>query len=332
MKVGVTPSAVSKAFSGHPRISEETRRKVLIAAEELGYKPNSLARGLRQGKSRLVGVIVPGVHYGFFSSAIKGIEEAMTSNGYNVIIAQTRDSQDHEQRQIEGLMNAQVEGIIASIAMETKDYSAFLNVSKHIPVVLFDRTFSHETLSEVTIDDFEGAVSAVNHLLQEGYKRIAHLAGYSHVKPFHQRIQGYKAAISAAGIPFRDDYIIECTTDSEIGEKAAEKLLALSEPPDAIFAASDYLAYGAIQAVSKKGLRVPEDIGVVGFSNEPFTQQVAPTISTVNQYSETLGASAAQILLEHMETIRKDNPVVAQRTIKPNLIVRQSSKRKKITQ
>jgi len=330
-KVGVTPSAVSKAFSGHPRISAETKRKVLKAAEELGYKPNIMASGLRNGKSRLVGVIVPGVHYSFFSSAIKGIEELMTSNGYNVIIVQTRDSQELEQKQIEGLMKAQVDGIIASIAMETKDYSAFLNISKHIPVVLFDRTFRHETLSEVTINDFKGAFLAVNHLLQEGYKRIAHLAGSSHVKPFHQRIQGYKAALSAAGISSRENYIIECAADSESGEMATKKLLALNEPPDAIFAASDYLAYGAMQAVSKKGLSIPGDIGIVGFSNEAFTQQVSPTITTVDQHSETLGASAAQILLKHLDTTSKDTPIVVQRKIiEPNLIVRQSSKRKNI--
>jgi LacI family transcriptional regulator len=327
-RVGITPSAVSKAFSNHPRISSETKRKVLKAAEELGYKPNSLATGLRKGKSGLIGVVVPGVHYSFFSTAIKGIEELITDQGYNVVIVQTRDSEQFEQRQLEGLMKARVEGIVASVAMHTKNYASYIAIAKDIPVVLFDRTFSHDGISEVTINDFAGAVLAVQHLVAMGYRRIAHLAGFDHVNPFRRRIEGYKYALSESGIVFREDYIIQCEPNNETGETAMERLLTLAEPPDAVFAASDYLAYGAMQAVLKRGLKVPQDIGIVGFSNEAFTQQVTPSISTVDQYSETLGASAARVLLKHLEAIRYEKPVTVQkRIIEPRLIVRQSSMR-----
>lgn len=327
-KVGITPSAVSKAFSNHPKISTETKRKVSEAAEALGYKRNSLATGLRNGKSGLIGVLVPGVHYSFFSGAIKGIEEALSEHGYNVIIVQTRDSQQLEERQIDGLMKARVEGVIASLAINTIDYEAYTSLSKEIPLVMFDRTFSHDGISEVMINDFGGAVLAVNHLISMGYKRIAHLAGLESIRPFSRRIEGYKFALSEAGRDVREEFIFQCPPNDQIGATAMEKLMALDEPPDAVFCASDYLAYGAMQTVLKKGLSVPRDIGIVGFSNEAFSHQVTPSITTVDQFSETLGAAASEILLEHLEAIHLALPFVAQqRIIEPALIVRESSSR-----
>ncbi len=327
-KVGVTPSAVSKAFSDHPRISIETKRRVFEAAEELGYKPNALATGLRKGKSGLVGVVVPGVHYSFFSSAIKGIEEMLTDHGYNVIIVQTRDSEDVERRQLDGLMKAQVEGIVASLAMKTKNYEAYLNIANDIPVVLFDRTFGDQSICEVTVNDYAGAVKAVRHLLAMGYRRIAHLAGYDHVQPFLKRIEGYKSALEEAGLVVNDAYIVQCAPNNETGEAAMEKLLKLKEPPDAIFAASDYLAYGAMQALLRRGMKVPEDVGIVGFSNEAFTEQVTPSISTVDQFSEMMGSAAAKILLENLDAVRRNQTMIGQkRIIEPKLIIRESSVR-----
>lgn len=327
-KLGITPSAVSKAFSDHPRISSETKRKVLKVARELGYKPNSLATGLRKGRSGLIGVVVPGIHYSFFSTAIKGIEEVLTDHGYNAVIVQTRDSEELEIRQLDALMKARVEGVLASVAMLTKNYRAYRELSKDVPLVLFDRTFSYRGINEVMINDFAGAVSAVRHLIAMGYKRIAHLAGFDHVRPFAERIAGYRSALKEAGMQVREDYIVHCAPDNEMAEKAMEQLLELSEPPDAIFAASDYQAYGAMQAVLKRGMKIPQDVGIVGFSNEAFTQQVTPSISTVDQFSEQLGASAATILLEHLEAITDQKAFKAHRkVIEPKLVVRQSSLR-----
>ena len=304
---------------------------MLKVAEELGYKPNSLATGLRKGRSGLIGVVVPGVHYSFFSTAIKGIEEQITDHGYNVVIVQTRDSEEIEQRQLDGLMKARVEGIVASLALRTKNYDLYCHISKDIPVVLFDRTFSHEGISEVTINDFAGAVSAVQHLIAMGYRRIAHLAGFDHVRPFGRRIEGYKFALAEAGMVFRENYIVQCAPNNETGEAAMEQLLTADEPPDAVFASSDYLAYGAMQAIQKRGMKIPQDVGIVGFSNEAFTQQVTPSISTVDQYSEVLGSSAAEILLEHLRAIDHEKVFTAQRRImEPKLIVRQSSMRESI--
>ena len=327
--LGITPSAVSKAFSNHPRISAATKARVIKAATQLGYVPNGLATGLRKGRSGLIGVVVPGIHYSFFSTAIKGIEEQVTANGYNVIIVQSRDSYEIERNQLQSLLRAQVEGIIASIAINTKNYTPFKDVAVRVPVVLFDRTFSRSGLSEVTIDDFQGAVSAVEHLISMGYRRIAHLAGFSHMRPFSKRIEGYKHALDQHGLRFRQEYIFECAPNSNEGEFAMEHLLNLKTPPDAIFAASDYLAYGAIKVALKNGFKIPKDLGFVGFSNEEFSEQITPSISTIEQYSERLGSIAANLLIDQLAVEKKgENYVVQKVVIAPKLIIRQSSLRK----
>src|SRR5688572_17264824 len=175
-KLGITPSAVSKALSGNPRISPETKNAVLEAVKELNYQPNTLATALKNGRSGLIGMIVPGIHYSFFATAIKGAEELLSRQGYSVIITQSNDNFEHEKKQIDGLLRAHVEGVIASMALETKDTSYYKALSGTIPLVLFDRTFEDDHVNSVIIDDFGGAVSAVDHLVEMGYRRIAHLA------------------------------------------------------------------------------------------------------------------------------------------------------------
>lgn len=327
-RLGITPSAVSKALSGHPRISNETKNAVREAVVALDYHPNYMATGLRKGKSGLIGVLVPGIHYSFFATAIKGVEEALSKHGYNVIIAQSKDNFEHEKKQIEGFLRAQVEGVIASLAIETKDPINYKALSADTPLVLFDRTYEDDRVSSVIIDDFEGAVIAVDHLLEMGYKRIAHLAGHEHILPFSARIEGYKSALKKHGLPFREDYLYQCAPNKDEGAKVAELLLALSDPPDAIFAASDYLAFGAIRAIKNHGLRVPEDVGIVGFSNEEFSSQVSPSITTIDQFSEIMGASAAELLVEQLHHDKMGNAFNAQKRILfPKLIIRQSSRR-----
>lgn len=327
-KVGITPSAVSKALSDHPRISAETKSAVLAAVRELDYKPNHLATALRSGKSGLIGMIVPAIHYSFFAWAIKGAEDVLSKQGFSVIITQSNDNFLQEKKQIEGLMRAKVEGVIASMALETKDISHYKSLSLEIPLVLFDRTFEDAHVNSVIIDDFTGAVKAVDHLVEKGYRRIAHLAGHNHILPFARRISGYKSALEKHGLPFRGEYLFECAPNKDEGSKVTEQLLSMPEPPDAIFAASDYLAFGALKAIKNKGLRIPEDVGIVGFSNEEFSSQVSPSITTIDQFSETMGGSAAELLIGQLQQGRRGTEFMAQKiTLSPELIVRQSSDR-----
>jgi LacI family transcriptional regulator len=327
-ELGITPSAVSKAFNNHPRISAETKKAVMDVAKNLGYKPNSLAMGLRKGRSGLVGMLVPGIHYSFFANAIKGAEEALSLHGYNVIIAQSKDNYEVEKKQLDAFVRAHVEGIIASVAMESKDYDHYQSFSENTPLVLFDRTYDDENTSMVMIDDFEGAVKAVDHLVDMGYTKIAHIAGHAHVRPFARRIEGYKSALAKHGLPFRREFIFQCSPNKDEGAKVTDRLLDMYDPPDAIFAASDYLALGAVKAVKARGMEIPEQIGIVGFSNEEFSEQVSPTITTIDQYSELLGATAARSLIDQL-TLGEEKVFVAHRHIlSPKLIVRASSLRK----
>jgi LacI family transcriptional regulator len=325
-KLGITPSAVSKAFSDHPRISVATKKNVLEAAKVLGYQRNAMATGLRNGKSGLIGVLVPGIHYSFFAAAIKGAEEILSDHGYGVIIAQSRDGFEFEKRQLEGFVKAQVEGIIASLAAETKEYDHYKALVRDTPLVLFDRTFDDDRISTVTIDDFSGAVKAVDHLVEMGYRKIAHIAGYQHVQPFGKRIDGYKFALSKHGLSVREDYIFQCAPNKDEGAEVTRVLLGMTEPPDAIFAASDYLALGAIRAIKERGLHIPDQIGIVGFSNEEFSSQVSPSITTIDQFSESLGSVAATSLIDQLKVNATGQVFVARRDIlSPKLIVRSSS-------
>ena len=325
----VTPSTVSKAFSGHPRISLETKRAVENTARQLGYSPNALAKGLRNGKSGLIGVLVPGIHYSFFSTAIKGIEDTLSNLGYNVLIAQSKDRYDLEKQQLNNFTMVQVEGIIASLAMETEDFQHYQTVARRIPLVVFDRTYLDDEISQVMIDDFKGAVIAVDHLVKMGYKRIAHIAGHAHVEPFRKRIEGYKTALIMNSMKIDEDLILHCSPNKDEGAQAAESLFKLDNPPDAILATSDYLALGAMKYIRAKGYSVPEDVGIVGFSNEEFSSQVTPSITTVEQFSESLGITAANCLTDQLKSLGNDIEFVPQKKIlEPKLITRESSMRR----
>ncbi|MEM1136634.1 MAG: LacI family DNA-binding transcriptional regulator, partial [Bacteroidota bacterium] len=301
--LSITPSAVSKAFSNHPRISDKTKKAVLDAAEKLGYQPNSLASALRKGRSGLIGVLVPGIHFSFFATIIKSIEETLSESGYSVIISQSRDDFELEVKQLESLMKAQVEGIIASIASGSKSFEHYKKVAQKTPLVLFDRTLKSLDVNKIVVDDYMGSIKAVNHLISKGYQRIAHIAGYDHVEPFRIRINGYKDALQKNNMQVRDEYILQCKLTIDDGISIMKKLLTLPTPPDAIFAASDLPAYGAIKVLNEKKIKIPTDFGVVGFSNEAFTSMVSPTITTIEQYSENMGTLAAKSLLDHLHRI-----------------------------
>ncbi|WAC12539.1 LacI family DNA-binding transcriptional regulator [Dyadobacter pollutisoli] len=330
LRLGITPSAVSKALSGNTRISDETRSAVRAMAKELDYQPNIMASALRTGKSGLIGILVPGIQYGFFSTAIKGAEELLSDAGYNVIICQSRDSARHEKKQLEGLMRAKVEGVIASLGMETIDVEFYKALAKEVPLVMFDRVFESESICSVVIDDFIGAVKAVDHLVEMGYQRIAHMGGHSHILAFDRRIRGYKYALAKHNLPVNEDYIYECSPNKDEGVVAMERLFQLPEPPDAILAASDFLALGVVNYAKSHHLNVPEDLGVVGFSNEEFTRHLTPSLTSVDQFSESMGEVAAQLLLDQLSRARKGSSmVVQQRVLVPRLVIRESSFPKK---
>jgi len=326
--LGLTPSAVSKALNDHPRISAKTKTAVQQVAKNLNYQPNYLASALRKGKSNLVGVIIPRASSHFFSSVVENIEAVLNKQGYNVIMTQSNESYEKECRNIDTLIQTQVDGIIASMANETIKLDYYKKIkSKGIPLVLFDRGEDELEVDYVGIDDYKTSHLIVDHLVDKNCKRIAHIAGFKHKRIYKNRLIGFKDALAKHNLPVDEDLIIESNLRIEDGREIMKQLLDAPNRPDAIYAAGDYAALGALQVLLEENIKVPEDIALVGFSNEPFTSLTNPSISTINQHSEKMGQIAAEALLNRLER-GKDKDVIKTVNLKPELIIRASSNRK----
>lgn len=324
--LNVTASTVSRALNDHPRISEETKRIVKAAAQKAGYRLNGVASALRSGRTYTIGVIVPTADRSFFSAVVRGIEEVANIAGYNVMICQSNDSYQAEVKDVNALLRAQVDGVVLSLAKETSDFQHFEHLQEQgVPLVLFDRVTHHPGVSTVTIDDYWGAYKATEHLIEQGCRRIATLAGkYQNLNIYKERLRGYREALVAHGLPVEEAYICIANLDIEGGRAGAATLFDLPEPPEAIFCASDYSALGALQYLKEKGLKVPTDVALIGFANEAFTAFVEPAITTVDQHPVEMGQTVAKLFLEQIEA--ENTPFFTKNiTLNADLIVRKSS-------
>jgi LacI family transcriptional regulator len=326
-QLNISTSTVSRALSGHSAISEATVKRVAALAKELGYQRNSLASGLRKGRSNMLGVVVPHIDGNFFSQVVKGIEAAASKAGYHVLICQSNEDMAHERANLETLMNAQVEGILVSLSRNTRDFKHFEKVRKRdIPLVFFDRILEGYDVNAVVLDDRAGGYRATKHLLEQGYRRIAHFSGPQQLNIYKYRRQGYEDALREYQLPVREELIIIDEMTMEAGSAGMEQLLALPEPPDAVFSGSDFSAAGALEVLTARGLRVPQDVGLVGFSNELFARLTVPQITSFDQHCELMGRTATRLLLQVME---EREPHFAPRhvVLQPDLFVRASSLR-----
>uniref|UniRef100_UPI004047E7A2 LacI family DNA-binding transcriptional regulator n=1 Tax=Mariniflexile sp. TaxID=1979402 RepID=UPI004047E7A2 len=325
-KLGITAATVSRALNGNTKISEATRQLVNDTAKEMNYEQNTLALALKSGKSYNVGVIVPRIDSNFFASVIRGIEDELYPKGYHVIICQTHDQKSVEMANINSLLNAQVDGILMSISNSgPEDNQSFDRLlKKNVPLIFFDRKKEIEGVSSVTIDDFKGGYEATQHLIDQGCKRIAHLSNNREIQIFKNRYLGYKQAIIDNGLEFDENFVIETSSKVTEGRNATKLLLDMQTPPDAIFSSSDFVALGAIQEIKSRGIKIPEDICVVGFANEPFTGFMELSISSVDQSPVEMGRIAAQVFLEEVgngKKIKTQKQVV----LTPELMTRKSS-------
>ncbi len=329
-KLNITASTVSRALKDHPRISAETKKAVQKIAQKLNYQPNNIAAALRNGKSKILGIIVPMVDRSFFSSVIRGIEEIANGANYNVMICQTYENPEKEIATVEALLNARVDGIIASHAKNTLNFDHFLKVKERgIPLILFDRSNDELEVSNVVIDDFLGAYKATEHLIQQGCIRIAHFTNTRKISIYKERLRGYREALLNNNLAYDESLVIASDLQLEDGRNSMLQLLKLNEIPDGVFSASAYGILGALQILKENRVKVPEEVALVGFSNEPFTSFTDPSLSTVEQHSMRIGNTAAEIFLEEVsDTIKKFIPQKI--VLKPELIIRQSSLKKKI--
>ncbi len=328
-KLNITAATVSRALNDNPKISEATKKLVIETAKKMNYEPNKLARALKQGKSNIVGVVVPYINRNFFSTVIRGIEEELYPKGYQIIISQTHEMEDRELATIKNLLNAQVEGIIISLSNNSNSDAQYKQiVKKGIPLVFFDRKKDLKGVSSVVIDDFSGSYDSTIHLIEQGCKRIAYLAVDNNLELYKNRYEGYKKALQDKGLELNKKYTIKLQSRIEEGVIAAQKLMGLSLPPDGIVSSTDYGALGAIKWLTKNGYKIPDDVCVVGFSNEPFTEFMDPSISTVDQAPLEMGKNAARVFYEQAnssEKVKVEKKVI----LSPTLKIRKSSLKKR---
>ena len=327
--LNISAAAVSKALHNDSRISEKTKKAVRQVAENLNYQPNHLASALRSGKSKLVGVIVPKTNSNFFSATIHNIEEVLNKEGYNIIITQSNESYKKECENIDTLLFTQVDGIIVSMANETVDLQHFEKVKQAgIPLITFDRGENDLNVDYIGIDDYDSSHRIVDHLVEQGCKRIAHIGGFKHTRIYNNRIRGYIDALEKHNLPLEKELLLESNLSTEDGRNKMQELLALDKKPDAVYIAGDYAALGALQVLNEKNIKIPDEIALVGFGDEPFANMVTPKMTSVNQHSYQIGKIAAEKFLEYTKQ-NQIQQTLQKHILKAKLIIRESSLKKK---
>jgi LacI family transcriptional regulator len=325
-RLNISISSVSRGLRNAADVNAETKKAIMSVAEELNYQPNRLALSLRQRQTHTIGVIVPNLDY-VLATMVKGIDEVALEAGYTVMVCQSNESYGREILNTQRLLDSLVDGFIVSVSSESKSFEHLKKIQeRNIPMVVFDRITPDLEAPSVRLDNVEGGFIATEHLIEQGYKRIAILAGPENLGVSNSRMEGYLNALKKYKIRKSDELIIHCDFNQDYAYFATMELLSMKKRPDAIFAISDRMAIGAMLAIKKKGLSMPNDIGLVGFNNEPVVSLVTPDISSVEQPSFEIGKAAAKLFIETMHNNEDMNHV--EKVLRPKLIIRTSSMRK----
>ncbi len=299
--LGVSVPTVSRALKDSPDISRALCEKAKWMAREMNYRPNPFALSLRKNAPRIIGVVVPDIVTHFFASILNGIENMAVKNGYFVIITTSHESYEHEKRNVENLVNMRVEGIIACLSQETTDYTHFAELKDiNMPLIMFDRVCLTDQFSSVVADGEHSAQMATQHLLDNGCKRVAFIGGANHLDIVKRRKHGYLEALRNNKIPIEKELVVCRKIDYEEGKIAAQTLLALPNPPDAILAMNDTLAFAAIEVIKSHGLRVPNDIALIGYTDEQHANYIEPKLSAVSHQTYEMGETACLLLIDQI--------------------------------
>lgn len=323
-ELNVTVSTVSRALSGFSAISDSTREAVFEAAKRLNYSPNRLASALKSGRTYIIGVIVPSVQAHFFASIIHSIEDGLKDSGYRIILYQSNESAASEINGVKTLLEAQVDGIMASLSLETENVDHFNEVIKqNKPLILFDRVHEKLKVPTITLDDYKAGYMATQHLIDKGYKKIAYVTTVHQIGIFNDRLKGYKAALADNGLVLDEDNIIFGGLSIKDGRFGAGKLMRSNNKPDAIIAGDDFTALGIIKKL-KEINETPPEVGVIGFANEAFSAYITPNLSTIDQHPNQIGAECAKLFLS---MVQQSSPYqnITHVVIDPSLVERQST-------
>ncbi|HWK04899.1 MAG TPA: LacI family DNA-binding transcriptional regulator [Puia sp.] len=326
--LNLSVSTVSKALRGSHEISGDTKKAVMAYASEHNYKPNPIAQSLKRGRSKSIGVIVCNIDNNFFSQVINGIESIAQNKDYNVIITQSQESYEREVSNSEHLSSRSVDGLIISLSAETRNVDHLVKLhQKGLPIVLFDRVTDEIHTHTVIANNYKGAYEATQHLLQQGFRRIAHITSSGSLSITLERLAGYRKALEDAGLKPDDRYIKFCQHGGMIQEEtcqALEELLQLPDKPDAIFTASDRLSTTTLSQLSKRKIRIPQQIGLVGFTNSISADIFNPSLTAVVQPALEMGKLATEMLIQLIES-KRPVTVFEKRILETELTIRDSS-------
>ena len=326
-ELGVSNSTVSRALHNHPDINPDTRKAILDKALELDYQPNQLAHSLVKSRTNTIGIVVPEFLTQFFPNVIVGAQQVLRQADYNLMIMQSGESYETEVANTKALLANRVDGLLASMSHETNNYDHFRTFEKRdIPVVYFNRVIEGLGTHKVVANDYQGAFLAVEHLILNGYRRIAHLGGPLNLLISQERLRGYREALQKYGHPLLPELIIHGDFTAQKAVIYGQHLLDMAQPPDAIFAVNDPTAIEILTLARLKGIRVPEELGVVGFSDDPIAVHIGNGLTTVKQPTTQIGEAAANLMLG---MLRGEDEFLPPKTVvlEAELVVRGSSVR-----
>lgn len=324
--LNISASTVSRGLNNSPQVRKELRRKIMLTAQEMGYQHNKFAANLRQKRTRTLGVIIPRIDSHFMSSVISGMEKVANNSGYQLLISQSEESATLEEANIQALFSSRVDGLLVSLSFETKNQDAFRNVfRKDMPLVFFDRVFECNNCVSVVIDNYRAGYEATKHLIDQGCRRIVHVGGSMNRNVYNDRYRGYRQALADRSLDYDDRMLILTDLSDDSGEVIIRQLLGNGTMPDGIFTANDTSAVSLICELKKKGYRVPEDVAVVGFNDDPVSRIVEPNLTTVHYPGRAMGEVAASTMIRILEGTQyeKVNSII----LTHELIVRESSLR-----
>lgn len=325
-ELGVSIATVSRALRNSPEIGREMQEKVKALAKQLNYRPNPFAQSLRKEAPHVIGVVVPNLVTHYYASVLDGIEAEASKLGYSVISANTHEDAEREVNVIDNFISLHVEGIVACLTQNTTDYSHFEELSKMgIPLVFFGRTCLTDLFSCVTANGDEAAQQATQHLIDSGSRRIAFIGGPNHLDMVRRRKHGYLEALRENRIPIERELVVCEKIDYQWALDSTVRLLRQENRPDAILAFNDIITFGAFTAIKQEGLRIPDDVALMGFTDDVHAQYVTPRMSAIEDQSFLMGQRACQLLLKSIS----GDPKIYHEIVPQKIIIRETSARKK---
>ena len=298
----VSASTVSRALNDHPEINVKTKKKVMAYARKVGYRPNILALSLKSKRTYTIGLIIPEITHHFFSSVISGVEEMAYGNGYRVMICQTSENKSREEINIQALLDHRVDGVLVSVSKDTYDVNHFSRAfENNIPVVFYDRISDDMVTDRVITDDYEGSHSAVKHLIERGSHNILHLAAPKHLLVGKERHRGYVKALEEHNISYTEKLVLLCDTSREVNKSRDHILKLIRNGVNGIFAVNDFTAIAVMQLLQAEGYKIPADVAIAGFGDDPIATIVNPALTTVEQKGYAMGKESVKLLIERIE-------------------------------